>query len=197
MSSKVLRVSHDDDENQETYIYSGQIIVAPRKDRQPTSWNFSGTPVQFTATEKLLAEDLGRKERFQTISLMGIYSLKSIEELRFEDYKNKEHRRETPSRSPSYAPTSPSYAPTSPSYAPTSPSYRPSSPSFLYETVTSAYGTWSSSGIESSSKTPKAFAFKKAPDKCNSQQKSSKLRKKNEESNGLITTGTEVQVKRN
>lgn len=42
-----------------------------------------------------------------------------------------------------------------------------------------------------------AFAFKKALDKCNSQQKSSKLRKKNEESNGLITTGTEVQVKRN
>ena len=31
MSSKVLRVSHEDDENQETYIYSGQIIVALRK----------------------------------------------------------------------------------------------------------------------------------------------------------------------
>ena len=33
----------------------------------------------YKATEKLLAEDLGRKERFQTISLMGTYSLKSIE----------------------------------------------------------------------------------------------------------------------
>ena len=39
--------------------------------------------IPLKATEKPLENDLGRKERFQTISVMSVYSVKSIEVITF------------------------------------------------------------------------------------------------------------------
>ncbi|XP_078355142.1 uncharacterized protein LOC144639712, partial [Oculina patagonica] len=88
MSAKVavcLNVVFEDDDNQESLLYTGDTIQAPLI--QPLQWTLCGTPIQFTATVGVFPDHLGIKERFQTITVMKVYSGKSTDELRLEDYQ--------------------------------------------------------------------------------------------------------------
>ncbi|XP_078372534.1 uncharacterized protein LOC144656167 isoform X2 [Oculina patagonica] len=169
MSSKVtaLNVAFEDDNTQEALVYSGETTLAPC---QPIMWNLSGTPIKFSATSVSLPNLLGFTERHQTITVMKLYSSKSIDELRFEDYKylNANNYKRVVTKKPSptrpgpstpyipttttYRPLSPSYSPTSPSYShcPTSPSYFLTLPSYSYSPTSPSYSPTSPSYSPSS-----------------------------------------------
>ncbi|XP_022782765.1 uncharacterized protein LOC111323609 isoform X2 [Stylophora pistillata] len=82
-----LHVVFEDDtcSQPEIFLYSGETMSAPCKKLK--KWETIGTrPIQFRTTVSL-SNDVGYNERFQAIVMMDVYTNKSIEELRFEDYE--------------------------------------------------------------------------------------------------------------
>ncbi|KAK2558043.1 MORN repeat-containing protein 3 [Acropora cervicornis] len=83
---KALKVVFVDDGTQEDLCYSGETLLAPLS--QLSKWMLSGTPISFypvSVSNKLWSTTEGN-ELHHTITVMDIYSDKSIEELRLEDY---------------------------------------------------------------------------------------------------------------
>ncbi|XP_074625472.1 uncharacterized protein LOC141883770 isoform X1 [Acropora palmata] len=86
---KALKVVFVDDGTQEDLCYSGETLLAPLS--QLSNWMLTGTPISFcpvSVSDKLWSTKEGN-ELHQTITVMDIYSDKSIEELRLEDYNVK------------------------------------------------------------------------------------------------------------
>lgn len=71
-------VAFEEDDHQEYLLYSGQSINLPPL-IHPNAWTLCGTPIQFCATSLSSLDLQGFKERFQTITMMEIYSQKSVE----------------------------------------------------------------------------------------------------------------------